>query len=69
MERKFDFPEMKEIKEGIRKKYQRVAISPEGNFQYPTGRSGLEKQNYDPAVNLLFRRIRSYFLTKRESSF
>lgn len=50
MERKFDFEQMKEIKEGIRKKYKRVAISPEGNFQYPTGRSGLEKQNYDPEI-------------------
>jgi SAM-dependent methyltransferase len=37
----------KKIEEGIRKKYMRVAINPEGNFQYPTGEAGLNGQNYD----------------------
>lgn len=50
MDNKFDLEEIREIKEGIRKKYKRVATSPEGNFQYPTGRAGLEKQNYDPEI-------------------
>ncbi len=40
----------KKIEEGIRKKYMRVAINPEGNFQYPTGKAGLEGQNYAPEV-------------------
>ncbi len=38
------------IKEGITEKYVKVAISPEGNFKYPTGRAGLEAQNYDPEI-------------------
>jgi len=42
-------PEEKErITEGISQKYAKVAISPEGNFRYPTGRAGLEGQRYDP---------------------
>ncbi len=35
------------IEESIRQKYIKVAISPEGNFQYPIGRSGLEALAYD----------------------
>jgi SAM-dependent methyltransferase len=27
-----------------------VAISPEGNFQYPTGKTGLKGQNYNPEI-------------------
>jgi len=27
-----------------------VAISPEGKFNYPTGRAGLEGQEYDPEI-------------------
>ncbi len=50
MGKNFDCEDIREIKEGIRKKYKRVATSPEGNFQYPTGRAGLEKQNYDPEI-------------------
>lgn len=38
------------IKEGIAGKYVKVAISPEGNFKYPTGRAGLEEQKYDPEI-------------------
>ena len=35
----------KKIAEGIRQKYTKVAISPEGNFPYPTGEAGLKGQN------------------------
>jgi arsenite methyltransferase len=38
------------IKEGIRGKYFKVAVSPEGLFRYPTGRTGLETLNYDPKI-------------------
>jgi SAM-dependent methyltransferase len=37
----------KRIEEGIRGKYTKVSDSPEGLFQYPTGRAGLEALNYD----------------------
>ena len=50
METRFNSEERKRIREGINEKYKRVAISPEGNFNYPTGRAGLEKQKYDPQV-------------------
>lgn len=40
----------KRIKEGIYEKYRRVAVSPEGSFKYPTGRAGLEGQDYDPEI-------------------
>ena len=44
-------PEEKErITEGINQKYAKVAINPEGNFRYPTGRAGLEGQKYDPEI-------------------
>ncbi len=48
METKFNSDERKRIREGIGEKYKRVAVSPEGKFSYPTGRAGLEGQNYDP---------------------
>ena len=38
------------IEEGIRQKYTNVAISPEGNFQYPTGEAGLKGQKYNPEI-------------------
>lgn len=34
------------IEEGIRQKYMKVAVSPGGNFRYPTGEAGLKGQNY-----------------------
>lgn len=40
----------KRIEEGLRQKYVQVAISPEGNFQYPTGKAGLKGQNYNPDI-------------------
>lgn len=50
MEIKFNSDQRERIREGINEKYKRVAISPEGNFNYPTGRAGLEGQRYDPEV-------------------
>ena len=50
METKFNLNERKRIREGINEKYKRVAISPEGNFQYPTGEAGLKGQNYNPEI-------------------
>ena len=50
METKFSSAERKRIREGIKEKYKRVANSPDGNFNYPTGRAGLEGQKYDPHV-------------------
>ena len=38
------------IKAGIRNKYSKVADNPEGQFKYPTGRSGIEGQKYDPEL-------------------
>jgi arsenite methyltransferase len=40
----------KRIKEGLRRKYVRVAVSPNGNFQYPVGKAGLKEQNYDSQI-------------------
>ncbi len=42
--------DLEKIGEGIRQKYTKVAISPEGNFQYPTGEAGLKGQNYNPEI-------------------
>jgi hypothetical protein len=42
--------EKKKIEEGLREKYRKVAISPEGQFRYPTGRAGLEALKYDPEI-------------------
>lgn len=37
----------KKIEAGIREKYAEVAQNPEGQFDYPTGRKGLEGLDYD----------------------
>jgi arsenite methyltransferase len=37
----------RKIQEGIRKRYAKVAATPEGSFRYPTGRAALEKLKYD----------------------
>jgi 2-polyprenyl-3-methyl-5-hydroxy-6-metoxy-1,4-benzoquinol methylase len=42
--------DLKQIHIGIRDKYAKVAVSPEGQFKYPTGRAGLEKLTYDAAI-------------------
>jgi SAM-dependent methyltransferase len=38
------------IQAGIREKYSKVAVSPEGQFRYPTGRAGLEALGYAPEL-------------------
>ncbi len=50
MEARFNSDERKRIREGISAKYNKVAITPEGNFNYPTGWAGLEGQKYNPDV-------------------
>lgn len=50
MEDRLSSEDRKRIKEGISQKYKKVAINPEGSFKYPTGRAGLEGQNYEPHI-------------------
>jgi 2-polyprenyl-3-methyl-5-hydroxy-6-metoxy-1,4-benzoquinol methylase len=49
---KIDFTaqDRKKIEGGIRGKYAKVAVNPEGLFSYPTGRAGLEALKYDPVI-------------------
>jgi len=42
--------ENQRIQEGIREKYCKVAVNPEGLFNYPTGRAGLEALGYNPEI-------------------
>lgn len=44
----FSDEERSSISESIRKKYQKVAASPQGHFRFPTGQAGLEALGYDP---------------------
>ena len=39
-----------QIATNIRAKYGRVAVTPTGQFRYPTGRAGLEALGYDPEI-------------------
>jgi 2-polyprenyl-3-methyl-5-hydroxy-6-metoxy-1,4-benzoquinol methylase len=39
-----------QIDAGIREKYHKVAVSPEGQFEYPTGIEGLKKLGYDNQI-------------------
>jgi len=39
-----------QIVAGIREKYHKVAISPEGQFKYPTGIEGLKRLGYDNQI-------------------
>jgi SAM-dependent methyltransferase len=50
MENQFTAEEKERIRLVIQQKYALVATSPEGNFKYPTGRKGLEEQQYDPKL-------------------
>jgi len=50
MENDFSPEDRKKIEEGIRAKYAKAAVSPEGLFSYPTGRAGLDALKYDPAI-------------------
>lgn len=50
MKNTFTLENIRSIEAGIRQKYKKVAISPESNFKYPTGRAGIEGQGYDPEI-------------------
>lgn len=39
--------ELTTIQKGIRDKFSKVAVSPEGHFNYPTGKEGLQNLEYD----------------------
>jgi SAM-dependent methyltransferase len=44
-------PEILQVRQGIREKYDRVAAAGSGGcFQYPTGKAGMELQGYPPEV-------------------
>ncbi len=46
METQFTSKDKNKIRKAIRKKYKKVAGSPDGLFKYPTGRTGLETLQY-----------------------
>ena len=46
MENELTCQDKQRIEESIRQKYLKAAASPEGLFQYPTGRAGLEALDY-----------------------
>jgi arsenite methyltransferase len=52
----------RKIQEGIREKYAKVALLPEGYFRYPTGKVALEKLKYDSELINVFPSevVRSY---------
>jgi hypothetical protein len=50
METELSFQDKKRIEQSIRQKYNKVATSPEGLFQYPTGLAGLKALYYDPEL-------------------
>jgi SAM-dependent methyltransferase len=50
MEVDLNIQEKQKIEEGLREKYRKVAVSPEGQFRYPIGRAGLEALKYDPEI-------------------
>ncbi len=50
METQITQDDLVKIEAGIRDKYIKVADNPEGLFKYPTGRSGIEAQKYDPEL-------------------
>ncbi len=50
MKTEFTAEDRKKIEEGIRGKYAKVAVNPEGLFSYPTGPAGLAALKYDPDI-------------------
>ncbi len=50
MKTDFTAEDKKRIEEGIRSKYAKVAVNPQGLFSYPTGRTGLETLKYNPDI-------------------
>ena len=47
MSSQFSAQDREQINAGIREKYNKVAITPEGHFKYPTGRDGLKGLHYN----------------------
>jgi SAM-dependent methyltransferase len=50
METAFNTKDKKRIQKALRKKYKKVAKSPDGLFKYPTGKSGLEALQYESEI-------------------
>jgi arsenite methyltransferase len=50
MKTDFTAEDRKKIEKGIRGKYAKVAVNPQGLFSYPTGRTGLETLKYDREI-------------------
>ncbi len=50
MELKINSEEKQKIDKSIKEKYGKVAVSPEGQFRYPTGQAGLRALRYDPKI-------------------
>lgn len=50
MEVDLTIQEKQKIEETLREKYGKVAVSPEGQFKYPTGLAGLRALNYNPEI-------------------
>jgi len=50
MESKLSIEDKERIVQGIRKKYADASVTPQGLFNYPTGREGLEGMGYDPNI-------------------
>ena len=50
MEPRLTSQDRKRVVKGIRGKYVKVAVNPEGLFSYPIGQAGLESLNYDPEL-------------------
>ena len=50
METQFSDKDKNKIQKAIRKKYKKVAKSPDGLFKYPTGKSGLETLQYESDI-------------------
>jgi arsenite methyltransferase len=42
--------DLKRIEKGIRQKYTKVSVSPDGHFKYPIGRAALKILKYDPQI-------------------
>lgn len=50
MESQIKSEDLQKIAAGIHKKFTQVAVSPEGQFKYPTGKNGLTRLNYDNSL-------------------
>ena len=55
MNRDMTQPEILQVRQGIKEKYDRVATAGSGGcFQYPTGKAGMEIQGYPPELIEIF---------------